>query len=92
MYLYAHLLTDEAHQPGEKVVKAQIYTAPWEDLYERKSGKKESKTWTSFLDCITFHLQTIFCHDVAEAVKFYIMNISKKPYMVFGNSLCALSS
>ena len=31
--LYGNLLTDEAHQPWEKIVKEQTNTFPWEDLH-----------------------------------------------------------
>ncbi len=40
------------------------------------------RTWTSFLECVTFHLQSVFCPDAAEAVKFYITNTLKKPNRV----------
>ncbi len=34
------------------------------------------------MECITFHLQSVFHPDAAEAVKFYIMNTLKKPNRV----------
>ena len=37
---------------------------------------------TSFLDCMTFHLQSVFRPNPAEAVKFYITNTLKKPKRV----------
>ena len=40
--LYGNLLTDEARQPWEKIVKAQTDTIPWEDLrgevHDKKAG------------------------------------------------------
>ena len=80
--LYGNLLTDEARQPWEKIVKAQTDTIPWEDLCGEVHVEKAGKTWTSFLECITFHLQSVFCPDTAEAVKFYITNKLKKPNRV----------
>ena len=80
--LYGNLLTDEAHQPWENIVKVQTDTIPWEDLYGEVHEEKAGKTWTSFVECITFHLQSVFCPDAAEAVKFYIMNTLKKPNRV----------
>jgi len=80
--LYGNLLTDEARQPWEKIVKAQTDTIPWEDLRGEVHDKKAGKTWTSFLDCVTFHLQSVFRPDAAEAVKFYITNTLKKPNRV----------
>ena len=40
--LYANLLADEAHQPWEKILKAQVMQAPWEDVF----GVKHTETPT----------------------------------------------
>ncbi len=50
--------------------------------YNKDCHKKAGKTWTSFLDCVTFHLQSVFRPNAAEAVKFYITNTLKKPNRV----------
>ncbi len=68
--LYGNLLTDEARQPWEKIVKVQTNTIPWEDLRGEVHEEKAGKTWTSFLECVTFHLQSVFHPDAAETVKF----------------------
>ncbi len=34
------------------------------------------------MECITFHLQSVFCPNAAVAVKFYITNTLKKPNRV----------
>ena len=31
--LYENLLSEEAMQPWEKIIKAQVTHAPWEDIY-----------------------------------------------------------
>ena len=80
--LYGNLLTDEAHQPWEKIVKAQTDTIPREDLRGEVHEEKAGKTWTSFLEWVTFHLQSVFHPNAAEAVKFYITNTLKKPNRV----------
>ena len=77
--LYGNLLMDEARQPWEKIMKVQTDTIPREDLRGEVHEEKAEKTWTSFLECITFHLQSVFCPDASEAVKFYITNTLKKP-------------
>ncbi len=77
--LYGNLLTDEACQSWEKIVKVQTDTFSQEDLHGEVHEKKAGKSWTSFLDCVTFHLQSIFRPNAAEAVKFYITNTLKKP-------------
>ena len=56
----------------------QTKIIPWEDLHGEVHEEKEGKTWTSFLECVTFHLQSLFHLDAAEAVKFYITNTLKK--------------
>ncbi len=38
-----------------------------------------SKTWDSFLECVTFHLHTVVRNDAAEAQMYYISNGLKKP-------------
>ncbi len=60
-------------------MKVQTDTILWEDLCGEVHEKKAGKTWISFLEYVTFHLQSVFHSDAAEAVKFYIMNTLKKP-------------
>ncbi len=49
--LYGNLLTDEARQPWEKIVKAQTDTIPREDLrgemHEEKAGKPGPPSWSA---------------------------------------------
>ena len=47
---------------------------PWEDIYGVTHDETSTKTWDSFMECVTFHLQQLFKHDAGEALKFYIMN------------------
>ena len=75
--LSGNLLTDKDGQSCEKVTKAWTNTIPWEDLQGEVHEKKTGKTWTSFFDCVTFYLQSVFCSNEAEAVKFYITNTLK---------------
>ena len=67
--LYANPLLDKTCQPLDKFVKAQTNTVSWEDLKGEVHRSKGCKTWESFLDCMMFHLQTVFCHDAGEALK-----------------------
>ncbi len=91
--LYRNLRTDEARQPWENIVKVQTNTIPQEDLHGEVHEEKAGKTWTSFLECVTFHLQSVFHPDAAEAVKFYITNkLRSQTGFQFGNSLCEWSS
>ena len=80
--LYGNLLIDKACQPWEKILKARTDTIPWEDLHGEVHEKKAGKTWTTFLDCVTFHLPSVSHLDAAEAMRFYITNTLKKPSRV----------
>ncbi len=82
LQLYGNLFTDESHQASEEIVKVQTDTIPWKDLHGKVHEKKAGKTWTSFLNCVTYHLQAIFCPNADEAVKFYITNTLTKPNRV----------
>ena len=63
-------------------MKAQTDTVPWEDLKGEVHQSKGYKTWESFLDCVMFHLQTVFHNNAGEVVKYYITNMLKKPNRV----------
>ena len=80
--LYGNLLSDEACQPWEKIIKAQVTKAPWEDIKGVPHTESPTKTWNSFHECIMFHLLQVFCHDTGKALKYYITNMLKKPNRV----------
>ena len=46
--LYANLLSDKARQPWEKILKAQVTQAPWEDVFGVPHTKTPTKSWSSF--------------------------------------------
>ncbi len=58
--LYRNLLSNKARQSWEKVMKAQVTKAPWEDVFRNTHTKTPTKTWDSFCNCIMFHLQMVF--------------------------------
>ena len=58
--LYGNLLSNKARQPWEKIVKAQVTCAPWEDVYRVTHAETPTKTWDSFCKGVTFHLQQVF--------------------------------
>ncbi len=80
--LYANLLADEARQPWEKILKAQVTQVPWEDIFGIPHTKTPTKSWNSFRECVKFHLQTMLGFDTDEALKYYITNTLKKPNQV----------
>ena len=75
--LYSNLLMDEVGRPWSKIIGEQIEVAPWTDLFVEHT-KEHKKLWQSFIDCIFFHLLTVFQSDVAETQGFYISNRLKK--------------
>eukprot|EP00804_Cyclotella_cryptica_P022246 CCRYP_017937-RA/>CCRYP_017937-RA protein AED:0.57 eAED:1.00 QI:0/0/0/1/1/1/2/0/259 len=77
--LYGNLFSDEAQQPWEKIIKAQVTRAPWEDIKGVTHMETPTKTWDSFHECIMLHLLQVFRHDAGEALKYYITNTLKKP-------------
>jgi len=77
--LYGNLLSDEARQPWEKIFQAQTTKCLWENNDGVTHDKTPTKTWDSFMECILFHLQQVFRHDVGKALKYYITNKLWKP-------------
>ena len=64
--LYSNLLTEEARRPWNKILGEQIDCVPWIDLFGVEHTEKHKRSWSSFMDCITFHLQTVFRSDMVE--------------------------
>jgi hypothetical protein len=77
--LYGNLLSDEARQPWEKIIQAQTTKCPWEDVYGVAPDKTPTKTWDSFMECVTFHLQKMLRQDAGKALKYFITNTLRKP-------------
>eukprot|EP00804_Cyclotella_cryptica_P018780 CCRYP_007254-RA/>CCRYP_007254-RA protein AED:0.40 eAED:0.81 QI:0/0/0/1/1/1/2/0/299 len=80
--LYGNLLSDEAHQLWEKIIKAQVTRAPWEDMKGVPHMETPTKTWDSLHKCVMFHLLQVFRHDAVEALKYYTTNTLNKPNRV----------
>ena len=56
-----------------------ILASLWKDLSGNVHNTPRSKTWDSFMECITFHLFTVFHNDAAKAQRYYIGNGLKRP-------------
>jgi hypothetical protein len=69
-------------QPWNKILAEQIDCSPWKDLRGNVHDTPRSKTWDSFMECVTFHLLTVFRNDAAKAQRYYISNDLKKPNRV----------
>jgi hypothetical protein len=68
--LYGNLLSNEARQPWERIIQAQMTKCPWEDIYRVTHDETPTKTWDSFLE---------FRYDAGKALKYYITNTLRKP-------------
>ena len=80
--LYANLLSEDARFQWDKIVTSQVDTAPWIDVRGKEQPEKRTRSYTSFMDCVTLHLQTVFSDDAAEQERYYISNVLKKPQRV----------
>eukprot|EP00804_Cyclotella_cryptica_P019135 CCRYP_020878-RA/>CCRYP_020878-RA protein AED:0.08 eAED:0.80 QI:0/0/0/1/1/1/3/0/430 len=88
--LYANLLTEEACQPWDLIVKEQTESSPFHNIFGVERKKSPGKTSESFRRCQLLHLQSCFAHDAGENLKFYISNCLKKPNKV--RVVCAASA
>ena len=68
--------------PWCKILEEQIYVSPWHDLYGVEHTEEHNRSWRSFMDCVTFHLLSVFRSDTTETQRFYISNGLKKPNRV----------
>jgi hypothetical protein len=68
--LYRNLLSNEARQPWEKIAQAQMTKCPWKDIYRLTHDETPTKTWDSFMEWVTFHLQQVFKYDAGKALKY----------------------
>ncbi len=64
--LYANLLSEDARYQWDKIVASQVDTAPWTDIRGKERPTACVKSYLSFMDCVTLHLQTVFAEDAVE--------------------------
>eukprot|EP00804_Cyclotella_cryptica_P000814 CCRYP_001063-RA/>CCRYP_001063-RA protein AED:0.28 eAED:0.47 QI:0/0/0/1/0/0.33/3/0/350 len=80
--LYSNFLSEAARQPWSKILAKQIDCSLWKDLRGNVHNTPRRNTWVSFMECVTFHLLTVFRNDTAKAQRYYISNGLKKPNQV----------
>ena len=76
---YSTLITEKARQPWTKIMQEQVEATPWTDLQGVEHAEQHTKSWDSFLQCMRFHLLTVFRNDATETKRYYISNCLKKP-------------
>ncbi len=64
--LYTNLLTEEACQPWDIIVKEQMVSLSYINIYGVEHKKSPGKTTSSFCKCQLLHLQFCFAHDMGE--------------------------
>ena len=79
---YAHLLSEDARYQWDKIVALQVDTARWTNIRGKEQPKACVKSYLSFMDCVTLHLQTVFTKDAVEQEWYYISNVLKKPQCI----------
>ena len=80
--LYVTLLSKESRSHWDKIVTARTASDPWIDIYGDERDGVSGKTYDSFQDCVSFHLQLQFKSDAAETQQCYIRTGLKKPSKV----------
>ena len=76
--LYSNLLVEEARLLRNKIIAEQVDSGPCLDIFGKAHSEKCTKSWDSFMDCMTFHLLTVFSNDAAETEWYHISNGLKK--------------
>ena len=77
--MYSNLLMEEARRPWSKILGKQIEVTPWTNLFGVEHAEEQKWSWKSFMNCVIFHLLSVFQSDVAMTQQFYISNGLKKP-------------
>ena len=68
--LYSNLVMEETRRPWNKILGEQVEVAPPTNLFIIEHSESRGKMWQSFMDCVTFHLLTVFWSDMAETQHF----------------------
>ena len=80
--LYENLLSNHAQTKWHNIVASQVDVYQWTYLNSKTHVKARKKTVTSFEDCATFHLLTVFPADAEEQQRYYINVSLRKPNKV----------
>ena len=93
---YKTMLGEASRVRWTRIVDTQVRVMPWTDLQGTVNNEEREYSAQSFMDCVKFHLLTVFSHDAAEHQKYYISHYLKKsrkiPYRNFCNRIERLNS
>ena len=62
-----------------QIVGAQIGSPNWTNLQGKVQEIAREYSVESFMDCVKFHLLSVFAHNAGEQQKYYISHHIKKP-------------
>jgi hypothetical protein len=79
---YSNLLSPESKYAWNKIVSEQTESDRYVNLQGDAMQGPRGMSCQLFLDCVMFHLLTVFPINVAEQEKYYITNVLKKPQCV----------
>jgi len=68
--LYSNLIVEKARQPWTKIVSEQIDATPWTDIQRVEHADQDCKLWDSFMECMRFHLLTVFRKNASETKRY----------------------
>jgi len=77
--LYETLLGETSRVKWARIVENQVGVVPWTDLQGNVHDVKRKYSAQSFMDCVKFHLLSVFSYDAAEHQRYYISHYLKKP-------------
>ena len=70
---------EKARQPWTKIVTEQIDASPCTDIQGVEHADQHCRSWNSFIECMRFHLLTVFCNNAPEMERYYISNCHNIP-------------
>jgi hypothetical protein len=79
---YSILIVGKTRQLWTKIMTEQIDATPWTDIQGVEHADQPCKSWDSIMECVRFHLLTVFCNDAADTEKHCISTCLKKPNWV----------
>ena len=75
---YETMLGEASRVRWMRVVDSQAGVMPWTDLQGNVNNAERDYSEESFMDCVKFHLLTVFSHDASEHQQYYISHYLKK--------------
>jgi hypothetical protein len=85
---YETMLGETSGVRWTRIVDTQVGVMPWTDLQGTVCNEEREYYAQSFMDCVKFHVLTVFSHDDAEHQKYYISHYLKKSRKISYRNFC----